>query len=175
MLKVVRGVLGPSDSDEDDALQEANLALLRALATFRSECTTAHFACQVALRSTMNLRRRRSCRARHTPLMGPGDLCRYAQDCAGAAESIGVRRCLDALRHLLIDLPLQQSEVISMRIFLGFTVTEAAEAMRLPIGTVKRRLTVALSLLRERGLHDAALLELIEGYHEPKTPEAASQ
>ena len=62
-----------------------------------------------------------------------------------------------------------------MRIFLGFTVAEVADAMCLPIGTVKRRLTAALSLLRERGLQDAELFELIGGCHELQTRKAASR
>ena len=46
ILRVVRGVLGVRNSDVEDVAQEAMSALYAALAGFRGECTTLHFACR---------------------------------------------------------------------------------------------------------------------------------
>src|SRR5580765_1724600 len=54
LLRVVRGVLGARHPDAEDVLQESMLALCGALASFRGDCRTSHFACRVALQTAMN-------------------------------------------------------------------------------------------------------------------------
>jgi RNA polymerase sigma factor (sigma-70 family) len=58
----------------------------------------------------------------------------------------------DEVRHALDDLPSQQQQVIEMAYFDGYTQSEIAVALDIPLGTVKTRTS--------RGLHRlAALLE----------------
>jgi DNA-directed RNA polymerase specialized sigma24 family protein len=49
MLSVVRRVMGRQNADVDDVAQDAVIALLNTLATFRGECRVVHFAQRIAL------------------------------------------------------------------------------------------------------------------------------
>jgi RNA polymerase sigma-70 factor (ECF subfamily) len=64
-------------------------------------------------------------------------------EAARREESVVVR---DALRSL----PPEQTQVIELAYFGGFTHTEIAEMLTMPIGTVKGRMRLGLVKLRER-------------------------
>src|SRR5712671_5806701 len=53
---LLRSVLGNAHPDVEDTLQDAMVAVHLALAGFRGECTTLHFACRVAVQTSMNAR-----------------------------------------------------------------------------------------------------------------------
>ena len=63
-----------------------------------------------------------------------------------------------AVRDAVASLPQEQRQVVEMAYFGGYTHTEIAEMARLPLGTVKGRMRLALekmgSYLRGRGLVD---------------------
>ncbi|TMF93937.1 MAG: sigma-70 family RNA polymerase sigma factor [Chloroflexi bacterium] len=63
-----------------------------------------------------------------------------------------------AVRDAVASLPQEQRQVVEMAYFGGYTHTEIAEMARLPLGTVKGRMRLALekmgSYLRGRGLMD---------------------
>jgi RNA polymerase sigma-70 factor (ECF subfamily) len=52
------------------------------------------------------------------------------------------------LRRLMSNLPTEQRQVIELAYFLGFTHSELAEHLGLPLGTVKTRLRIGLQKLR---------------------------
>ncbi|MCC6874970.1 MAG: RNA polymerase subunit sigma, partial [Sandaracinaceae bacterium] len=58
VLRVARGVLGASHPDVEDAVQESLVEIASAMATFRGECTVTHFACRIAARRAVVVRRR---------------------------------------------------------------------------------------------------------------------
>ena len=159
LLRVVRGVLGSAHPDVEDTLQEAMVAVHLALAGFRFECTTLHFACRVTAQRAMNARRRAGYRARHTPSAPPADLAELARDERSPADLIAASRRRDALRQLLSELPEVQGEVLALHALLGYTVEETAAATQVPVNTVRSRLRNALTKLRLRAQDDASLRE----------------
>ncbi len=70
--------------------------------------------------------------------------------------SLGLER--DAVRDAVASLPVEQRQVIEMAFFGGYTHAEIAGMTRVPLGTVKGRMRLALekigSYLRGRGLVD---------------------
>lgn len=54
----------------------------------------------------------------------------------------------DSIRKQLNELPQEQSEVLNMMYFKGLSGQQAAEALAIPLGTVKSRIRLALAKLR---------------------------
>src|SRR6185295_6110458 len=54
----------------------------------------------------------------------------------------------DALRVVVAALPVAQRDVLILRFVDGFSLNEIAEALEIPLGTVKSRLHHALDFLR---------------------------
>src|SRR5579859_3755584 len=68
LLRIVRGVLGPWQSEVEDVAQEATTAIVRALPSFRGESSVLHFACRIAVFTALDERRR--IRRRDNALLG---------------------------------------------------------------------------------------------------------
>src|SRR6185437_3981165 len=51
MVKTVHALMGSSHPDVDDAIQQSLIALIQALAAFRGECSPAHYASRIAVRT----------------------------------------------------------------------------------------------------------------------------
>jgi RNA polymerase sigma-70 factor, ECF subfamily len=54
------------------------------------------------------------------------------------------------VRAALVSLPAEQKRTIEMTYFAGLTISEVADRMSVPVGTVKSRLRLALQHLRRR-------------------------
>jgi RNA polymerase sigma-70 factor (ECF subfamily) len=65
-------------------------------------------------------------------------------------DEVGRRLEADSVRTLLDDLPADQRRVIELAYFAGFTHTEIAEMLEIPVGTVKGRMRLGLEKLRLR-------------------------
>jgi RNA polymerase sigma-70 factor (ECF subfamily) len=63
----------------------------------------------------------------------------------------------DLVQRALVQLSPEQHEVITLAFFSGFTQSELAEKLSLPLGTVKTRLRLALTKLR-RALQEISTL-----------------
>jgi RNA polymerase sigma-70 factor (ECF subfamily) len=163
LLRVVRGVLGARHPDAEDVLQESMLALCSALASFRGDCQTSHFACRVAVQTAMNARRRAAHREQTTPSVAPDDLAELAHGGQSPAEVLAGARRREVLRALLEELPPVQAEVLALHTMLGHSVAETAAVTGVPVNTVRSRLRAALETLRERAGADAVLAETTGG------------
>jgi RNA polymerase sigma-70 factor (ECF subfamily) len=163
LLGAVRGVLGAHSPDVEDVLQEAMLALHRALSSFRGESKTVHFACRVAVQTAMNARRRAGYRARYTPSVSPDAFDDVPHAAASPADAQSASERREALRALLDELPLPQGEALALHVVLGYSVEETAETTGVPVNTVRSRLRNALAALRERIRDDSHLRELLGG------------
>lgn len=63
---------------------------------------------------------------------------------------VGRRQEAGEIRGLLGDLPPDQRRVIELAYFAGFTHTEIADMLTIPVGTVKGRMRLGLEKLRSR-------------------------
>jgi RNA polymerase sigma-70 factor (ECF subfamily) len=158
MLRVVRQVLGAGHPDAEDVLQDAAYALLEALVGFREECTVRHFACRVALLTSLNARRSFLLRERLTPSATPAEVALIVDDDRDQPDRLAERRRAAVLR-LLNELPQPQAETLALHCVLGYTVAETAQATGVPANTVRSRLVSAKSLLRDVLSEDGELAE----------------
>lgn len=156
VLRVVRGVMGPASADVDDAVQQALIALIHALPSFRGECAPAGFACRIAFRTALGIRKRgHALRRRHDheteadTFAAPTD-ARLNDDAAKRTE---------LLRSLLDEIPPEQAEALAMRTMLGFSLEEIAESCNTPLNTIRSRLRLAKEALRRKIEADPRLLE----------------
>jgi len=158
MLQMVRRVLGANHADVEDVLQESLLALVRALPTFRGDCSTRHFGCRVATLTSLKARRRR---LGEVAILAPadGEAAFEAVDEQDWALSSCRRQ---VLRRLLDELPAEQAEALTLHYLGGLTVEESARAASVPAETVRSRLRLAKVALRERAALDPSMSELLE-------------
>jgi RNA polymerase sigma factor (sigma-70 family) len=158
LTRVVIGVLGSHHADRDDALQQALIAVQRALPAFRGECHPAGYATRIALRVALRARRtgkleftRREVIAR----LAPEDA--HADSPSQAADAEYRRR---VLRDLLLDLPEEQADALGLRVMLGWSLDEVARATGAPLNTVRSRVRLAKEALRKRIESDPLLADL---------------
>lgn len=157
VFRVVRTVLGTSGALAEDVTQDALLAIVRALSTFRGECGFLHYACRIAARVAMTARRARAAEAHVEPLEADDAL-----DVAVSGEDPEAPRRRALLRALLDELPEAQAETLALRVMLGYSLHEVAEATGAPLNTVRSRLRLAKEALRSRIEQDHALAEMLE-------------
>jgi RNA polymerase sigma-70 factor, ECF subfamily len=156
MLRVVRGVLGPRSADVDDALQQSLISLINALPAFRGECAPAAYACRIAFRVALALRRRARRDDRERELMAATD---GSPEAMPASHSLEATRRTAALRALLDEIPTAQAEALAMRTILGWSREEIAKMSGVPVNTVRSRLRLAKEALRRKIESDPKLLE----------------
>ncbi|NOY94536.1 MAG: sigma-70 family RNA polymerase sigma factor [Deltaproteobacteria bacterium] len=148
MLRVIKRVLGAQADELEDVLQEASLGLLSSLRGFRGECTLRHYAGRIAARHAIRARRRRE-REREKVVA----LREWAEARAhGGAASTRVHEQREderLFRELLSKLPEEQAEALVLRVVLGHSLPEIAEAVGAPTNTVRSRIRLARERLRQ--------------------------
>ena len=147
VTRSVRLVLGRCRPDAEDVVQQTLLAFVQALPGFRGDCHPAGFASRIAVNLSLTARRRQreqrliffdpSALIDRSPLWGP----ETTED-----EVAMYRRRF--LHDLLMRLPVEQAEVLSLHVIVGHSLSEIAAAMSTPVGTVKSRLRLAKESLR---------------------------
>jgi RNA polymerase sigma-70 factor (ECF subfamily) len=130
----------------EDLLGDVFLAVLQALPRFRDRGTPVrHWVFRIANhRANRWLRRRRS---ESRALAARADAVRAELHAAPAADAGCAAR--EAARRALATLPARQQEVAALHYLAGLPLDEIAAALRLPLGTVKSRLSRALARVRE--------------------------
>ncbi len=135
------------DGDAEDACQEAFLKAYGALGRFRPGSPFRPWLLRIVANEARN--RRRSA-GRRTGLVLRAAEDRPSNDAAPSPESAVLahesRMALLAAVNRLRD---EDREVIGARYFLELSESETADALRIPRGTVKSRLSRALSRLRD--------------------------
>lgn len=148
VARVVSGMVGSQNADFDDVVQQSLIALLRALPSFRGECHPAGFASRIAFRVALRVRKRRH--AEQTRLERLAELSSPARAPADPLDLQHPSRRQRLLRELLERLPEEQAEALAMRVILGFSLEEVAQATGARVNTVRSRVRLAKEALRRR-------------------------
>ena len=132
----------------EDAVQEGFLAVWRAAAAFRPERAKAStwIVTLVHRRAVDIVRREERRRAEPLDAAARGD----AVDPEGSAEDaawLGFER--DRIQRALAALPDAQREALELAYYGGYSQTEVAERVGVPLGTIKSRMFAGLARLRE--------------------------
>lgn len=128
---VVRGVLGDSD-EVDDVLQNVYVKIYRGLAGFRGESRLSTWIYQIARNEAINAARKR--RPVGTPVE---DVAVAAGDAASPEVSFGKRELSERMEAAMAAMDDNYRMVLELRYMGERSYDEIAEAMGLPVGTVK--------------------------------------
>jgi RNA polymerase sigma-70 factor (ECF subfamily) len=157
---VVRVVLGSGEPEVDDVVQQSLIAFVQALPSFRGECQPQRFASRIAVRTAMSARKRaRARRERHDH---EAEMDSFASPGASPSGRALAERRKHLLRELLCQIPEEQAEALALRVVLGWTLEEVAEASGVPENTVRSRVRLAKEALRKRIEADPVLRESLE-------------
>jgi RNA polymerase sigma factor (sigma-70 family) len=130
----------------EDAVQEAFLALWRTAAAFRAERAKAStWILTLVHRRAVDLVRREE-RRRVEPLADDGAV---AGETETAEEAAWLRFERERVQAALKQLPDVQREAIELAYYGGFSQSELAERLGVPLGTIKSRMFAGLARLRE--------------------------
>ena len=136
------------DGDAEDAVQEAFVKAYAALSRFRPDAPFRPWLLRIVTNEARNRRRSAGRRAglalRAGEDRGPDDAAPSPESAILAGET---RATLLSAVNGLRD---EDREVIGARYFLDLSEAEAADALGIPRGTVKSRLSRALGRLREQ-------------------------
>jgi RNA polymerase sigma-70 factor (ECF subfamily) len=130
------------DADADDIAQEAMVAVVRGLPSFRGDGSLESWADRVAVRETFAcLRRSRRARER---IDRSADLSAVPHP-GGGPDAYAERR---RAAMLLDELPDEQRHAVVLHHVLGLSVPEIAVEMGAPMETVRSRLRIGIGRLR---------------------------
>lgn len=133
-------------AEADDLTQETLTLALQALPGFRGECRLSTWLLGIAL----NVMRNHSRLARHRiEVNAPDALANMAGDDDPARRLLRDRDLLQ-LRRAIDGLPAEFRDAILLVSIQELSYEEAAAALRVPVGTVRSRLSRGRALLRER-------------------------
>ncbi len=130
----------------EDAVQEAFLQVWRSAATFRAERAKAStWILTLVHRRAVDLVRREERRTAE-PLTEDTEL---AQSTEGTEEAAWLRFERERVQAALKQLPDTQREALELAYYGGFSQSELAERLGVPLGTIKSRMFTGLARLRE--------------------------
>ena len=146
--RVVRAMLGGGHPDVQDVVQQSLIGLVRALPAFRGDCAPEGYAQTIAMRTALLARKRtRIDRARRDD---DAETEATATTADSPEESVLSERRRTLLRDLLLEIPEEQAEALALRIMLGWSLEEVAQAAGAPLNTVRSRLRLAKEALKRR-------------------------
>jgi RNA polymerase sigma-70 factor (ECF subfamily) len=145
------GMLG-REEEARDATQETFLSAFRNLRGFRGEAKVSSWLHRIAVNQCITRQRRAKVRSEtaledETETDGASYSAPAIDSPASAAES---RERIEIVRRAVGALPTELRQVVVMKEFEELTFQEIAEALDLPLSTVKSRLYTALRQLQMR-------------------------
>ncbi len=144
---------GGDDALAEDLVQETFLRVLRSIAQYRYPRAFKPWLYTIATNLGRDHYKRLA--VRKTVSMTDNMLNRPDLQSGAAPEAVAV--ALDEVAHVkaaLADLPEHQREVVMLRYYQELALSEIAEALNIPVGTVKSRLSLGIKRLRTRLLEE---------------------
>jgi RNA polymerase sigma-70 factor (ECF subfamily) len=134
------------DHDAEEAVQDAFVSVWRRAGSFRSDAAAPRTWLLAIVRNRCidSLRRRRGDAA-----IAPLDEAQPEAFDNELWPEIWKRHCGAAVRAALGALPPEQREVIELGFYGGYSHSQIAERLALPLGTLKKRMRSGLKRLRE--------------------------
>jgi len=140
-------LVGPNE-DVRDLCQETFLKAYRGLGGFKKEARFSSWLYQIAVNACRDRQRRRRGRTLVSlDELDPSDVRLLAVSALEVVEGRDLSRLVAAAVEAL---PAEQREVVVLKEYEGLTFLEIADALDLPISTVKTRLYRGLGQLRQR-------------------------
>ncbi|HEX3850548.1 MAG TPA: sigma-70 family RNA polymerase sigma factor [Polyangiaceae bacterium] len=160
LSRVVSSVLGSRHPEVDDVIQQSLIAVLQALSAFRGDCHPAGYASRIALHVALRARRNAALRRARSETLA--QISASDPNAEWPAAEASAERRKKALRDLLADLPEEQADALALRIMLGWSLEEVAQATGAPLNTVRSRVRLAKEALRRRIEADPTLADELE-------------
>jgi len=145
------GMLG-REEEARDATQETFIAAFRNLGGFRGEAKVSSWLHRIAVNQCITRQRRARTRPEHSleaETEAGGAQFAAPAVCSPAHQAEGRERS-EAVKRAVTALPPELREVIVLKEFEELTFQEIADALDVPLSTVKSRLYTALKQLRLR-------------------------
>lgn len=142
-----------SVEDARDAAQETFVAAFRNLQNFRGEAKVSSWLHRIAVNQCITRQRRTRVRAEtafEEVVESAGEGFLSTGEHASPARAAESRERTEAVRRAVSALTPELREVVLLKEFEGLTFQEIAEALEVPLSTVKSRLYTALKQLRMR-------------------------
>jgi RNA polymerase sigma-70 factor (ECF subfamily) len=159
MIRAARALLGAAHADVDDVVQQSLIGLVQALPAFRFECSVTHFASRIVTRTALAARRRGALKtARQDDSIEPDA---FAVE-PSQSDAVDGERRRELVRGLLKTLSEEQAETLALRVVLGFSLEEVAQATGVPLNTVRSRVRLAKTALKHRIEADPHLRAALE-------------
>jgi RNA polymerase sigma-70 factor, ECF subfamily len=136
-----------------DASQETFVAAYRNLRSFRGEAKVSSWLHRIAVNQCITRRRRARVRAETAideAIETSGESFISTDERASPARAAEAGERTEAVRRAVAALTPELREVVLMKEFEGLTFQEIADALQVPLSTVKSRLYTALKQLRMR-------------------------
>ena len=152
VYRLAYGLLGHAE-DARDATQEALVAMLRSLHSFRGDARFQTWLYRLTTNVCLMQRRRHQSRTRlltDTPLDSYDRLSPEPDP----ESTIMTREVQAAVRQCLRRIPSEFRAVVVLRELEGLSYEEIAEILHIPLGTVQSRLSRGRRLLRDAILND---------------------
>ncbi|MBM3475028.1 MAG: sigma-70 family RNA polymerase sigma factor [Armatimonadetes bacterium] len=145
ICSLARRVAG-DDAEAEDVIQEALVAVATSTNRFRGSCKLSTWIAGITVRTAIrHVQRRRRREAMVAPLDTVGERAGRSRDPREAVEARDLRAhvlaCIDRLAP-------EQRAIVCLRHLEGMALQEVAEALQVPLGTVKSRLHHARQALR---------------------------
>lgn len=149
---LTRTFLG-GDAEVDDVAQQVLIQVVQSMASYRAEGSLLSWVNRITVRTALaHARKRRARAARDLPLEAEAALEMSGEERSAGWDGYHQRRMAV---QLLDRLPVEQRSVIVMHHMLGLSVQEISEEETISFETVRSRLRLGMSKLREWALGGA--------------------
>ena len=152
IFSVSFGMLGSAE-EARDATQETFIAAYRNLQGFRGESRVSSWLHRIAVNQCISRQRRARVRSEtgiEDESLSAGERFLATPEHASPAHAAEKKQRREAVRKAVSSLPPELREVVVLKEFEDLTFQEIADALQIPLSTVKSRLYTALRQLRLR-------------------------